>query len=258
MKKRVLLLIPARFQSSRFPGKPLAAISGISMIKRVLVNMSNIQDQQIEFESYVVTDDIKIEAHIKEFSPNVVRVDDDVNSGTLRIELAYRRFFADKNFDLVINVQGDEPLLLKEEIVKISKFHLNSKFDIATMVKKQEGFDELFFDTNKVKAVISEVDGRAFYFSRASIPHKRDTNITNNKTDYWFLHIGIYSFTPNALMAFATFSESRLENLEKLEQLRALENGLSIGAIQSNLILVGVDSPDDIPKVEQLLNSQQK
>lgn len=253
MKKRVLILIPARFQSSRFPGKPLALISGISMIQRVLQNMTNFVCDSIEFESYVVTDDQRIEDHVKSFGGNVVRVDDDVISGTLRIELAYSRFFRNKNFDLVINVQGDEPLLLKEEIIKISQYHLNSEFDIATMVKKNFNFDENFKDPNKVKAVISELDGKALYFSRSPIPFKRDQNAKNVENDFWFLHIGVYSYRPSALLKFSTLKESRLENLEKLEQLRALENGLTIGAIETKSILLGVDTPEDIIKVENLM-----
>lgn len=252
MKKRVLLLIPARYKSTRFPGKPLTLISGISMISRVLSNMSDIIDPEIEFESYVVTDDDRIENHIKTFSPNVVRVDDDVISGTLRIELCYRRFFQDKNFDLIINVQGDEPLLQKAEIIKLAKYHLNSSFDMATMVKKQNKFDEIFLDPNKVKAVISEIDGKAFYFSRSPIPFKRESG-GDASNDFWYLHIGVYSYRPNALLKFSSWPESRLENLEKLEQLRALENGLSMGTIKTNLTLLGVDTPEDVSKVESIL-----
>ena len=113
--------------------------------------------------------------------------------------------------------------------------------------------DELFLDPNKVKAVISEIDGRAFYFSRSPIPFKRD-NASDLKNDYWFLHVGVYSYRPQALVHFSKCHESRLESLEKLEQLRALENGLSIGAIETKSMLVGVDSPADIAVVEKLLN----
>lgn len=253
MKKRVLLLIPARYQSTRFPGKPLAKISGISMISRVLTNMSQFDCDSIDFDTYVVTDDERIENHIKDFGGNVVRVDDDVISGTLRIELAYSRFFKDKNYDLIINVQGDEPLLKKSEIIELSKFHLNSTFDVTTMVKKNYSFDENFRDPNKVKAVISEIDGKALYFSRSPIPFKRDALI-DSQNDFWFLHIGVYSYRPNALLKFSTLKESRLENLEKLEQLRALENGMTFGAIETKSVLLGVDTPEDIIKVEKILN----
>jgi 3-deoxy-manno-octulosonate cytidylyltransferase (CMP-KDO synthetase) len=257
MKKRVLLLIPARYQSTRFPGKPLALISGISMIQRVLTNMNQIEDSSISFSAYVVTDDQRIEDHVNSFQGSIVRVDDDVNSGTLRIELAYNRFFQKDNWDLIINVQGDEPLLMKDEIKKLAHFHLNSSFDIATIVKKQMKFDDIFHDANKVKAVISEVDGKALYFSRAPIPFLRD-NKTSIENEFWYLHIGVYSYRPHALKKFSESSESRLENLEKLEQLRALENGLSMGAMKSDCLLLGVDTPEDVVKVEKILSEFKK
>lgn len=253
-KKSVLILIPARFASSRFPGKPLALIDGKSMIQRVLTNCLEAKHPDYHFESFVVTDDDRIENHVKTFSPNVVRVNDDVISGTLRIELAYERFFKAKGFDLVINVQGDEPLLEGKELVGLAEFHLRSSFDITTLVKKQSGFDQVFFDPNKVKVAMSEDNGRAFYFSRAPIPFKREQS--NTAQDYWFLHIGVYSYKPSALSQFSKAKESRLEFLEKLEQLRALEIGLSIGAYPTTSIIMGVDHPEDIKKVEEVLHGR--
>ena len=252
-KKRILILIPARFASTRFPGKPLATILGQTMIQRVLTNCSQAHAENFEFDSFVVTDDQKIEDHVKSFSPNVVRVDDDVLSGTLRIELAYRKFFAEKNYDLVINVQGDEPLLESDDLVRLARFHLESSFDITTLVKKQMSFSGDFQDSNKVKVVMNEESGKAFYFSRSSIPFKRDS-ASDAINDYWFLHIGVYSYRPEALTKFANHKETRLENLEKLEQLRALEIGLSIGAHQTESVVVGVDVPADIKKVEEVIN----
>jgi 3-deoxy-manno-octulosonate cytidylyltransferase (CMP-KDO synthetase) len=256
-KKRVLILIPARFASTRFPGKPLALINGISMIQRVQQNCSKANCPGFEFNSFVVTDNQKVEDHVKTFSPNVVRIDDDVISGTLRIQLAYERFFKDQNFDLVINVQGDEPLLDSADLVRLAEFHLNSSFDssfdIGTLVKKQWGFGDDFLDPNKVKVAMSEESGKAFYFSRASIPCKRDT-ASDLQNDYWFLHVGVYSYRPSALIQFSQNKETRLENLEKLEQLRALEIGLSIGACSIESDVFGVDRPEDIKKVEEVLN----
>jgi 3-deoxy-manno-octulosonate cytidylyltransferase (CMP-KDO synthetase) len=254
-KKSVLILIPARFASTRFPGKPLAMIAGISMIQRVLQNSALASHPDINFEAYVVTDEPKVENHIREFSPNVVRVDDDVISGTLRIELAYQRFFAQKSYDLVINVQGDEPLLMGSELVRLAQFHLENNFDITTLVKKQMGFDSLFHDTNKVKVAMSEESGKAFYFSRASIPHKRDKD-QNLENDYWFLHIGVYSYRPKALTSFSKAPVSRLEDLEKLEQLRALEMGLTIGALETKAVIIGVDHPEDVKKVEEVIHGR--
>ena len=254
-KKSVLILIPARFASTRFPGKPLALIAGKSMIARVLENCQTASHHEIDFDSFVVTDSDEVVAHIKSFSPNVVRVDDEVISGTLRIELAYSRFFKNKNYDLVINVQGDEPLLEGSDLVRLAEFHLNSPFEITTLVKKQMGFDSLFNDANKVKVAMSESTGKAFYFSRASIPFKRD-KIIDPVGDYWFLHIGVYSYRPKALINFAKAPISRLEDLEKLEQLRALEMGMTIGALETKSIIVGVDIPEDVLKVEEVLNDK--
>ena len=254
-KKSVLILIPARFASSRFPGKPLAMIAGKSMVSRVLENCQTASHPDILFESYVVTDDEQIEAHIKAFSQNVVRVDDDVISGTLRIELAYNRFFKSKKFDLVINVQGDEPLLEGSDLVRLAEFHLSKVYDITTLVKKQMNFDSVFHDPNKVKVTMSETTGSAFYFSRAAIPYKRDAGIDQNG-DYWFLHIGVYSYRPEALSAFSRAPLSRLENLEKLEQLRALEMGMTIGALETKSVVVGVDHPEDVKKVEEVIRDR--
>lgn len=254
-KKRVLILIPARFASTRFPGKPLAPIGGISMIQRVHQNCSQAHAPGFDFTAFVVTDDLRVEEHVKTYSSQVVRVDDDVSSGTQRIKLAYERFFKDESFDLVLNVQGDEPLLKASDLVELSRFHLESSFDIATLVKKQQGFSGDFLDPNKVKVAMSEETGRAFYFSRASIPFKRDKG-DDAVTDYWFLHIGVYSYRPAALIEFASHNETRLENLEKLEQLRALEIGHSIGARETASNVFGVDSPEDIKKVEEVLNGR--
>lgn len=253
-KKNILILIPARFASSRFPGKPLALIAGETMIKRVLTNCQQATHPDYNFEAYAVTDDERIADHIRTFSPNVVRVDDDVISGTLRIELAYERFFKKQQFDLVINVQGDEPLLEGSELARLADFHLKSPFDIATMVKKQQGFSGAFNDPNKVKVVLSELSGKAFYFSRAEIPFKREQQ--QSDSDYWFMHIGVYSYRPNALSTFARAPESRLEYLEKLEQLRALEIGLTIGAMPTTATILGVDHPEDVKKVEEVINGR--
>lgn len=254
-KKSVLILIPARFASTRFPGKPLAMISGKSMISRVLENCEKALHENIHFEAYAVTDSDEVEAHLKTLGRNVIRVDDDVISGTLRIELAYNRFFKQKNYDLVINVQGDEPLLEGRDLAALAEFHLKSTYDIATLVKKQHSFDSVFHDSNKVKVAMSETSGKAFYFSRSAIPHKRD-KVADALNDYWFLHIGVYSYRPSALSLFAQAPMTRLEDLEKLEQLRALEIGMTIGALETTSIIMGVDHPEDVKKVEEVLNGR--
>ncbi len=253
-KPKVLILIPARYQSSRFPGKPLVKISGKSMIEWVVSNLSQ-TDHEYLIEAVVVTDDERIEKILEEKKYNVVRVDDDVISGTLRIQLAYERFFSQKNYDLVINVQGDEPLLKLSALKKLIKYHLENKnFDIGTMVRRMQGLGEEFQDPNKVKAVFAEQTGKCLYFSRAPVPFCRDN--PNDPNQSWFLHIGVYSFKPQALNMFKTYPLGKFEDLEKLEQLKALEYGMSIGAVEMNEILMGVDHPTDVSKVEEVLNGR--
>lgn len=255
MTPRIAILIPARFASSRFPGKPLVPLKNRFMIQYVWDNCSSlIQSTEFQCEVFVVTDDQRIEDAVLGFGGKVLRVDDDVISGSLRIQLAYERFLANQGFDLIVNVQGDEPLLRADELKQLILKHLGSSFDIMTMVKKQMSFDEEFQNPNRVKAVVSETTRQCFYFSRQAIPYKRD--LPKDPNEYWYLHIGVYSYRPKALIQFAASPETRLENLEKLEQLRALEIGLTIGAMETKSVLIGVDTPEDVKKVEEVLNGR--
>ncbi len=241
----VVVLIPARFGSSRFPGKPLAKIAGRSMIERVYTNC-----KAAGFKTAVVTDNDEIEAHVKSFAGTVLRVDDDVPSGSERIALAYQRFFKDAKADLVINVQGDEPLLKGDVLKELAEFHLKSAFPITTLLRERKSTEEDFKNPNVVKAVWSEKTKQCLYFSRQSLPFDRDGG-----NEYsWYQHIGVYSYRPEALLAFVKLPMSKLEDLEKLEQLRALENGYSLGAILTTQKLMGVDVPEDIKKVEGALS----
>lgn len=241
---RVVILIPARFASSRFPGKPLVAILGKSMIQRVFTNC-----KMSGFPTYVVTDHDEIEEHVKSFGGNVLRVDDDVPSGSERIALAYERFLKKDNPELVINVQGDEPLLGGAILKDLADFHLKSSFSIATLLRERSTKEEDFKNPNVVKAVYSPVSKQCLYFSRQSLPYDRDGG-----RDYsWYHHIGVYSYRPEALSAFVKLPLARLEDLEKLEQLRALENQMTLGAILTKEKLIGVDVPDDVKKVEGAL-----
>ena len=240
----VVVLIPARFGSSRFPGKPLAQIAGRSMIERVYSNC-----KASGFETAVVTDNEEIETHVKSFGGIVLRVDDDVPSGSERIALAYQRFFENTKADLVINVQGDEPLLQGDVLKELAEFHLKSSYPITTLLRVRKVSEEDFKNPNVVKAIWSEPTKQCLYFSRQSLPYDRDGGRDYN----WYQHIGVYSYRPEALLAFVKMPMSKLEDLEKLEQLRALENGYSLGAILTTQKLMGVDVPEDIKKVEGVL-----
>ncbi len=241
---RVAILIPARFASSRFPGKPLAQIKGRSMIERVFENC-----QLSGFESHVVTDHPGIEEHVRSFGGSVLRVDDDVPSGSERIALGYERFLRSRSLDLVINVQGDEPLLNGSVLRELAEFHLASGFDVATLLRERSTSEEDFHNPNVVKAVYAPGSRQCLYFSRQSLPYDRDGGGPYS----WYQHIGVYSYRPAVLSAFVKLPQSRLEGLEKLEQLRALENRMTLGAILTTQKLIGVDVPDDIKKVEGAL-----
>lgn len=241
---RVVVLIPARYQSSRFPGKPLALIAGQSMIERVYTNCV-----ESGFPTYVVTDHQGIEDAVKAFGGKVLRVDDDVPSGSERIALAYERYLKGDSPELVINVQGDEPLLKGDVLKELAQFHLQSKFDIATLLRERSVKEEDFKNPNVVKAVYSPLSQQCLYFSRQSLPYDRD----GGREYSWYQHIGVYSYRPAALSAFVKLPMSRLEDLEKLEQLRALENQMTLGAVLTTQKLIGVDVPDDIKKVEGAL-----
>ncbi len=240
----VIILIPARYASSRFPGKPLALIHQKPMIHYVIDNC-----KRTGFDYAVVTDNPEIEASIKSIDGNVVRVDDEVSTGSERIHLAFDRYFSDKGYQYIVNVQGDEPLLNADTLTEIVESHKKSSFDIYTAVKARYSTDKDFNNPNIVKCIYTETNNKCLYFSRASIPFHRD-----GAEFEWYQHIGVYSYKVDALNTFVKTSEGYYEHCEKLEQLRAMENGLELGAILCELNLVGVDTPDDISKVEGLLS----
>ncbi|MBL6988499.1 MAG: 3-deoxy-manno-octulosonate cytidylyltransferase [Bacteriovoracaceae bacterium] len=244
---KVLVLIPARFGSKRFPGKPLAKILDKSMIQMVYDNA-----QSSGMEICVVTDNSEIEQHVRSFSGNVRMVEDDVHSGSARIYLAYKRYFSNKKYDLIINVQGDEPLLAGDELLRLAKFHMSCKEDICTLVKRKHDFGEEFDDSNRVKAIFSQQTGRCHYFSRSKIPYVSQ----GEEALYWFLHIGVYSFTPSALERFNRGVDSYYQKVERLEQLGALDMGLTISAIETHKELIGVDIPEDIKIIEGVISGK--
>lgn len=219
------------------------------MISRVYEQAVRLNEEEdFECDACVVTDDKRIEDHILSAGGKVVRVDDDVQSGTERIFLAYQRFFSEKSYDFIVNVQGDEPLLRTKDLKDLVAFHSQTPFNVATIVEEKKDFSE-FKDPNRVKAVYEKSSGQCHYFSRAPIPHDRDGGDMNA----WFLHVGVYSYRPSALEKFCQSPVSELEKIEKLEQLRALGQGLTIGATKANHEFIGVDHPEDKEKVEGVL-----
>ena len=242
---RTLILVPARFGSTRFPGKPLAKINGHSMISYVV---RNCRESGLDFA--IVTDNDEIEIEVKKLDAQVVRVNDDVSTGSERIALAYERHFS--GYERIINVQGDEPLLNAEVIQTLQSFHSeNSQFDITTLVRERRTDEADYNNPNVVKCILAQ-DSKCLYFTRSPGPYNNTDEIQT-----WLQHIGIYSYQVDALKKFVQLVPSRLERMEKLEQLRALENKMQIGATICNTRLIGVDAPEDIAKIEGVLRGQE-
>ena len=259
--KKILILIPSRYNSSRFEGKPLAPIKGKSLIQRVYEGCLKSKDcvaskYRLEIEVCVVTDDDRIENHVKEFAGNVVRVDDDVASGTLRIKKAFERYYLSqgqdkKIYDVIINVQGDEPLIDAKDIITLSEFHILSDYSISTIVKPESMSNRDIENPDKVKAIYSKDSGRCHFFTRAEVPFDRDSE--NQKEANWFLHVGVYAYSPESLENYCQLKPAYYENIEKLEQLRAIENNMTIGAIETHHEMISIDRPEDIQKLEGVL-----
>lgn len=230
----------------------MAEIAGKSMIHWVYSHCSEANDPEgnsaPKFDVAVVTDHQEIENHVKDFGGKVIRIDEDVPSGTERIFLGWQRYYRDLEYDLIINVQGDEPLLRGEDLRELAEFHFSSDYHVSTLVRRETDMDE-FTNPNRVKVVFSRVNGHCFYFSRAPIPFDRE----GEQLKEWWLHIGVYAYNPKALELFCRHPHAFYENMEKLEQLRALEVGLRIGAMQTERQLVGVDVPEDVKKLEGVL-----
>lgn len=247
---KAIALIPARYGSTRLKAKALAKIHGIAMIEHVYRNMS-----KGTYDVAVVTDHDEIQACIQKIGGKVFRVDDDLQTGSERIGFAYKKYLNNANYDFIVNVQGDEPLLTHHTIEKLLQFHARSTFDITTLTYPRFGDDELH-NPNTVKIALEKTTGRCLYFSRSPIPYYRQNK--NSKTWEWYQHVGVYSFRPNILMQFMTLPPSPLELAESLEQLRALEYGLRLGATTIDHLPQSVDTAEDLLKVESILNNKKE
>jgi len=230
-------IIPARFGSTRFPGKPLIEINGKSMIRRVIDQAKKCQSLQ---DVWVATDDERIFNHVVEYGCKAFYTSEDCNSGTERIcELLPN---IEGHFDFVLNIQGDEPFVHVESLEELSNALIASKTDIATLAVQMENSEEAN-DSNRVKVVFS-ASGRALYFSRSTIPFAR-----NGEPDY-FKHLGVYAYTTNALQQINHLKAAPLELTESLEQLRWLEHDLTISVVVTSHDSTGIDTPEDLVKYE--------
>jgi 3-deoxy-manno-octulosonate cytidylyltransferase (CMP-KDO synthetase) len=238
----ILGIIPARYASTRFPGKPLVDIAGKSMIQRVYEQVKKCIHLT---EVIVATDDERIFKHVIGFGGIAVMTSPDHQSGTDRCaEVAISR----PQYDVIINIQGDEPYIDPEQISQLAACFKNADTQIATLVKKVQNNQELF-NSNSPKVVINKLS-EAVYFSRSPLPHirgKEQQNWLNHFT--YFKHIGIYGYRAGVLQQITKLPVSSLEKAESLEQLRWIENGYRIKVAETELETYAIDTPEDLEKL---------
>ena len=245
--KKVLGVIPARYASTRFPGKPLTLIDGKPMIQCVYDGVKG-----IEFLSDVVvaTDDERIFSCVKGFGGNVVMTQSSHKSGTDRCGEVVQTLLKDgKEYDVVINIQGDEPRVEHSQIETLIKCFDSEDTQIATL-KKQIASKEELFSPNVVK-VICKNDGDAIYFSRLPLPYMRGIEESEwlSKQKY-YKHIGIYAYTSVTLQKIVRLPQTALECSESLEQLRWIENNYRIKVEETMVENIAIDTPEDLLKLK--------
>lgn len=240
-------IIPARFASTRFPGKPLALLGGKTVIQRVYEKVADCLDT-----AYVATDDTRIFDHVKSWGGNVVMTSTEHKSGTDRIEEAIEKIGG--GHDVIINVQGDEPFIHKSQIEEVCRCFEDADTQIATLGIPFKSDIEVISNPNSPKIVI---DNRHFamYFSRSVIPFIRGKEKGQWASSYPFLkHIGLYAYRRNVLREITSLPQSSLEIAESLEQLRWLQNGYKIKVGITDIETIGIDTPEDLAAAEKLLS----
>ena len=245
---KFIAIIPARYASTRFPGKPLADMGGKPMIRRVYE-----QVKRAVHDVWVATDDSRIFETVQSFGGKAVMTSTEHRSGTDRIQEAYSKIGED--FDVVINVQGDEPFIRPEQIESLKECFDSKDVELATLVKpfkKEDGFDVLF-NPNSPKVVINKKN-EAIYFSRSIVPYIRDAHHTEWLDKHIFYkHIGMYAYRVDVLKEITQLPQSSLEKAESLEQLRWIENGYRIRVGYTDVETIGIDTPEDMEKAIKLL-----
>lgn len=241
-------IIPARYASTRFPGKPLALLGGKPVIQHVYEKVAAVLEA-----AYVATDDERIYDVVKAFGGQVVMTRTDHKSGTDRIEEAIEKIGGE--WDVVVNVQGDEPFVAKSQLDTICHCFDDPTTQIATLGKPFESM-EAVQNPNSPKIVVDNM-GFAMYFSRSIIPYVRGKEKSSWLTHYPFLkHLGIYAYRKDVLRQVTQLPQSSLEIAESLEQLRWLQNGFKIKVGTTDVETVGIDTPQDLERAEEFLKSQ--
>ncbi|MCZ6696840.1 MAG: 3-deoxy-manno-octulosonate cytidylyltransferase [Acidobacteria bacterium] len=240
-------VVPARFRSSRFPGKPLALIAGKPLVQRVYERARSAQRLT---RLMVATDDERIRRAVEEFGGEVVMTSPEHASGTDRLAEVARRFPA----DIYVNIQGDEPLVEPADVDALIECLASEKGVDMVTLKEPLTDAETADDPNVVKVVCDEA-GRALYFSRSRIPHRHPQAGTSGAEGPWFRHVGLYAYRGGFLQEFASWGHGTLEDVEGLEQLRVLERGRTIRVLGARGHYLGVDAPEDVTAVERALES---
>lgn len=246
---RVAGIIPARYASTRFPGKPLVMINGISMIERVYRQASACKLLQTVV---VATDDERIAAHVKSFGGRAAMTSSLHPSGTDRIaETISILTKENEHYDIAVNIQGDEPYIQPEQIEKVIRLFAHTKVEIATLIKSINRQEDLF-NPNVVK-VLTDISGRTMLFSRSAIPYIRGEAAENWLQHFTFYkHIGIYAYRTEILKTIAALPPALPEVAESLEQLRWLWNGFQIYTDVTNFETFGIDTPEDLLKLTNI------
>ena len=238
-------IIPARYASTRFPGKPLAMLGGKYVIERVYNMVAETLD-----DAYVATDDQRIYDAVVAFGGKAVMTREDHKSGTDRIEEAVEKLGSD--CDVVVNIQGDEPFIHKSQIETVCRcFTGDSELQMATL---KVAMNEEDYNNPAAVKVVTDLNGYALYFSRSLMPYPR------NKPEGYkvYKHVGIYAYRRSFLLKYAALQPTPLERAESLEQLRALENGYKIKVLESDFQGIGVDTPEDLAAVNELFAKMNK
>lgn len=245
-------IIPARYASTRFPGKPLADMAGKPMIQRVYEQVQDVLDAVC-----VATDDSCIEAAVRAFGGNVVMTSDQHKSGTDRCYEAYCKI--GNGYDTVVNIQGDEPFIQPEQIEILKSCFIDDSIQIATLVKPfrpDDDFETTLFNANSPKVVLNK-NNEAMYFSRSIIPYLRGKQYTEWLPNHtYYKHIGLYAYRAAILKEITQLPQSPLELAESLEQLRWLENGYKIKVGITRQETIGIDTPEDMEKALVFLRNQ--
>ncbi|HTI58023.1 3-deoxy-manno-octulosonate cytidylyltransferase [Mucilaginibacter sp.] len=242
---KILGIIPARYASTRFPGKPLVDIAGKSMIQRVYEQSKKCH---LLTDVIVATDDERIYYHVTGFGGKAVMTSTEHQSGTDRCAEVAGKY---PEFDIIINIQGDEPYINPEQISNVALCFDNADTQIATLVKKIQTEQELF-NPNSPKVILNK-NSEAIYFSRSPLPHIRGHEQADWLNHFaYYKHTGIYGYRADVLQQITKLPISSLEKAESLEQLRWVENGYRIKVAKTELETHAIDTPEDLEKLSEL------